>query len=65
MNDDLKEEKGGEAPAESRFPELDELQREVQRRLKDNQRFLERFLDEDFGDEDEADEGEGEDFEEL
>jgi hypothetical protein len=49
------------------FPELEELQQEIDRRLRDNKRFLERFLDEDFADEDEADdaEDEGEDFEEL
>ena len=49
------------------FPELEELQQEIERRLRDNKRFLERFLDEDFTDEEEAEgaEDEGEDFEEL
>jgi hypothetical protein len=49
------------------FPELEELQQEIDRRIRDNKRFLERFLDEDFADDDEADaaEDEGEDFEEL
>jgi len=51
----------------SRFPELDELQRDIERRLRDNQRFLERFLDDDFEDESEDQEegDEGEEFEEL
>jgi hypothetical protein len=44
----------------SRFPELEELQREVERRIRDNRRFLERFMDENF-----VDEEEGENFEEL
>jgi hypothetical protein len=49
------------------FPDLEELQQEIDRRIRDNKRFLERFLDEDFNDEEEAeaDEDEGEDFEEL
>jgi hypothetical protein len=49
------------------FPELEELQQEIDRRIRDNKRFLERFLDEDFNDEEdsEAGEDEGEDFEEL
>jgi len=56
----------GQAPA-SRYPELDELQQEISRRLRDNQRFLEHFLDEDFPDEneDEAEEIDPDDFEEL
>mgnify|MGYP000247314879 CR=1 FL=1 len=45
---------------EERFPELAELQEKTQRRLRSNQRFLERFLDEDFddmvGDDDDDDE---------
>ena len=52
----------------SRYPELDEIQRAVERQIRDNQRFLERILDDDFPEgEDEGDgrdEGE-EDFEEL
>jgi len=31
-----------------RFPELAELEEKIQRRLRSNQRFLERFMDEDF-----------------
>ena len=48
----------------SRFSELDELQREIARRIKDNQRFLEGFLSDDYEDEDEAGD-ESADFEEL
>lgn len=50
----------------SRFPELDELQREVERRIRDNQRFLARFMDDDF-DAEEGEDGEAgeDDFEEL
>lgn len=52
----------GEPPVEApsvneKFRELAELQTEIQRRLRSNQRFLEKFLDEDFVD----DEGGGED----
>ena len=54
-----------------RFPELQELQEEVQRRIKNNQKFLRSFMEEDFDDEDdeqESGEREGQDpldFEEL
>ena len=48
----------------SRFSELDELQREIAQRIKDNQRFLEGFLADDYEDEDEAGEDDT-DFEEL
>lgn len=59
---DQREEGGGT----SRFPELDELQREIERRIRDNQRFLAGFMDDDFGAEEEGDnDGEEEDFEEL
>lgn len=54
------------ATEEARFPELEELQRDVEKRIRDNQRFLERFMDEDFPDEEEGEDGEeGEIFEEL
>ena len=33
-----------------RFPELAELEEKIQRRLRSNQKFLERFMDEDFDD---------------
>ena len=48
----------------SRFSELDELQREIAQRIKDNQRFLEGFLADDYEDEDEAGDDDT-DFEEL
>lgn len=38
-----------------RFPELAELEEKIQRRLRSNQRFLERFMDEDFDDMDDDD----------
>lgn len=55
-------EEKGPAPVEtpSRFAELDELQREVAQRIRDNARFLERFLDEDYPDEDDDAAGEDE-----
>lgn len=61
---------GNPAEESSRFPELEELQRDIERRLRDNRRFLERFMDEDFSAELDAEEGEAEgeesdDFEEL
>lgn len=52
-------------PAEkSRFSELDELQQEIAQRIKDNQRFLEGFLADDY-DDDEGAEDDSPDFEEL
>lgn len=49
------------------FADLEALQQEVARRIRDNQSFLERFMDEDFDDGElngeEEDDGEG--FEEL
>jgi hypothetical protein len=39
-----------ESPGEERFPELAALEEKIQRRLRSNQRFLERFMDEDFDD---------------
>lgn len=55
-----------EIPAEgsNRFSELDELQREIAQRIKDNQRFLEGFLAEDYDDGDEE-KDDLSDFEEL
>jgi hypothetical protein len=49
-----------ETPAPGPFDVLDELRRDIDRRIRDNKRFLERFLDEDFDDDDddEGDEGE-------
>jgi len=41
----------GEAPPRpERFPELAELEEAIRRRLRSNQRFLERFLDDEFVD---------------
>ncbi|BCR06421.1 hypothetical protein DESUT3_34900 [Desulfuromonas versatilis] len=34
-----------------RFPGLEALQREVEQRIRDNRRFLEKFLDENYVDE--------------
>ncbi len=39
-----------ESTRPERFPELAELEEKIQRRLRSNQRFLERFMDEDFDD---------------
>jgi len=54
---------------ESRYPDLDLLQQDVSRRLRDNQRFLDHFLDDDFMDELDSDDEDVEidpdDFEEL
>jgi hypothetical protein len=44
---------------EERFPELAELEAKIQRRLRSNQRFLERFMDEDYDDLDDADSDDG------
>lgn len=57
------------SPSDKRRNELDELQAQIDKRLRDNQRFLDRFMDEDFEDEMEKElEAEDEDeepFEEL
>ena len=56
---------------EERFPELAELEEKIQRRLRSNQRFLERFMDEDYedlddnGDDSDGGEDEAEQMEEL
>lgn len=61
----MSEDRTGEEKQE-RFPELAQLQREVERRIRDNRRFLERFRDDDFEeDEEEGNEDEGDTFEEL
>lgn len=52
-------------PLASRFPELAEIEREVAARIRDNQRFLERFMDEDFAEEAEEPGEDDGDFEEL
>ncbi len=55
-----------------RFPELAELEEKIQRRLRSNQRFLERFMDGDFDEladdedgDDNVDEDEPDQMEEL
>lgn len=48
-----------------RFSELDELQREIAQRIKDNQRFLEGFLADDYDDDADEIEDDNTDFEEL
>jgi|COG998Drversion2_1049125.scaffolds.fasta_scaffold240384_2 hypothetical protein len=54
--DDVTEPEQPEAEIkEERFPELAELEEKIQRRLRSNQRFLERFMDEDFDDLDDDD----------
>lgn len=54
-------------PAEEaeRFPELEELRRQVERRIRDNDRFLARMFDDDFEDDEEQGTDEEEAFEEL
>lgn len=54
------------APLSERCRELAELEQEIRRQLRSNQRFLEGFLDEDFVDDEETDEEESDhDDEEL
>jgi len=51
---------------QNKLADLDELGQQIQRRIRSNQRFLDRFLDEDFvDDEDLPDPDEPEDLEEL
>lgn len=57
-------------PGGPRFPELQELQEDIQRRIRNNQSFLQRFMEEDFQDEDEDEDADAEnpppeDLEEL
>lgn len=56
-----------EAPAPtSRFPEMDELQHEIARRIRDNQKFLDHFMDTDYVEVDDEDDADDEEyFEEL
>ena len=56
---------GASTPLADRFPELAEIEREVAARIRDNQRFLERFMDEDFAEDVEPPGDEDGDFEEL
>ena len=53
-------------PVNDKFRELAEIEQEIRRRLRSNQRFLEKFLDEDFVDDEAgADAEEKSDDEEL
>jgi hypothetical protein len=72
MSDPPKNHREGESQADApqpaeeaqRFPELEELRRQVARRIRDNERFLARMFDDDF--EDDEDQGrDDEAFEEL
>ena len=45
--------------ADPRFGDLAELEQEIRRRLRSNQRFLEKFLDEDFVDDEAGEDNEG------
>jgi len=73
QQDQHEQENGGESTEltanEKRLHELDELQQQIAKRLKDNRRFLERFMDDDFedeaGKENAAEDEDGEPFEEL
>ncbi len=37
--------------SDCRFPELEEMQREIEKRIRDNRRFLETFMEDDFSEE--------------
>lgn len=72
MSDEKSIEKSDELPVEeetaptSHFPEMDELQSEIDRRIRDNQKFLDHFMDKDYiEEEDDDDEEEDDVFEEL
>lgn len=58
------EEAASPQPVNEKFREMAEIEQEIRRRLRSNQRFLEKFLDEDFiddeagGDEEESDDEE-------
>ncbi|NIQ98255.1 MAG: hypothetical protein GWN87_32025 [Desulfuromonadales bacterium] len=55
-----------ETGSTSRFPEMDELQGEIARRIRDNQKFLDNFMDKDYVEEDDEEDDDDEDiFEEL
>ena len=73
MSDEENQEDVNQEPSEeesaspSRFPEMDELQNDIARRIRDNQKFLDHFLDKDYADEDDDDDEDdnAELFEEL
>ncbi len=55
-----------ETTSTSKFPEMDELQGEIDRRIRDNQKFLDHFMDNDYVEEDDGDDDDDEEiFEEL
>lgn len=67
VGDSTPEEESSTGGQTENFPEFEELRQQITRRIRDNQRFLERVFDEDFA-EDEAggeSEEEEESFEEL
>lgn len=64
--DEISEEQSTDEPVNpSRFPEMDELQENIARRIRDNQKFLDHFLDKDYIDEEDDDEDDEDVFEEL
>lgn len=66
MSEQEPKDEGTSPEAEKRFADLDLLQQEIARRIKDNQRFLERFMQDDFEEETDPEmAGDEEDFEEL
>jgi hypothetical protein len=52
-------------PVNEKFRELAELEQEIRRRLRSNQRFLDKFLDEDFVDDEVGGDDDGQEEEEL
>ena len=61
--EEISQEEGDSA---SRFPEMDELQGQITRRIRDNQKFLDHFMDNDYIDEDDDEDDDDEEvFEEL
>lgn len=56
QDDSPEEEQPASHITSEKFPELAELEEQIQRRLRRNKNFLERFMDEDFDDLDDDDE---------
>jgi hypothetical protein len=59
------EDKQPEVLEKSPFADLDEMQQEIAKRIRDNNRFLEKFLDDDFPEGEDEGESEDGEFEEL
>lgn len=59
------EENTAPRPVNDKFRELAEIEQEIRRRLRSNQRFLEKFLDEDFVDDEAGEEEDDLDDEDL